>query len=98
MQDRGWVDLPVACMQHSAAGCPDDQRIRFRERMRHCGEFDIERPDIEATAQRDNIDRNLRRSRLARALRLEQRGRKGRGVNGKLQPWPKIKQCAEMIL
>src|SRR5207344_1598801 len=55
IQYRGRIDLPVPCMQHRAAGCADDQSIRFRDRMRHCDELDVERPYTEPAAERDDI-------------------------------------------
>ena len=66
--------------------------------MRHRDQFDVEWPDVEAAAERDDVDGDFRRARLARAFGLEQRGRERRGIDRHLQPRPQVEQGAEMIL
>ena len=66
--------------------------------MRHRDEFDVERPDGDAAADRHDVDRNSRRTRLAGALGLEQRRGERRRIDRHLQPRPQVEQCAEMIL
>ena len=97
-EHRRRIELPVAGMQHRAAGRADDQRVRFRNRMRHRYQFDVERPDIETAAERHDLDGDFRRARLARPLGFEQRGGERRRIDRHLQPRPQIEQRAEMIL
>ena len=96
--DRRRIELPVAGMQHVAERRADDQRVRFRDRVRHRDKLDIERPDIEAAAERHDLDRHIDAERLAEALGLEQRGGERRRVDRAAQLRPQIEQRAEMIL
>src|SRR5439155_14219488 len=82
---------------HCSARGTNDQPVRFRDRMRHADEFDVERPDGESAVECDDIDRNVRCARLAPALGLEQRGREWGGVDRHLQLRPQIEEGAEMI-
>ena len=43
---RRRIDLPVAGVQHVAERRADDQRVRFRDRMRDRDQLDVERPDL----------------------------------------------------
>src|SRR5262249_58085270 len=48
--------------------------------------------------ERDDVDGNLRRARLAAALRLEQGGREWRGIDRHAKLRPEVEQRPEMIL
>ena len=61
-------------------------------------ELDVERPDVEARAERHLLDRDLRRARLACELGLEQRRGERRRVDRHLQLRPEVHQRAEMVL
>ena len=82
---RRRIDLPVAGVQHGAERRADDQAVRFRDRMGHGNELDIERPEREAAAERHDVHRDFRRARLALALGLQQRGGERRGVDRQLR-------------
>ena len=81
---RRRVDLPVAGVQHGAERRADDETVRFRDRMRDRHELDVERAEREAAAERHDVDRDLRRARLALPLGLEQRGGERRGIDRNL--------------
>ena len=92
------IDLPVAGVQHGAEPGAHDQTVRFRDRMGHRHELDVERAEREAAAERHDIDRNFRSAALALPLGFEQRGRERRRVDRQLEPWPQIDESAEMVL
>ncbi len=96
--DRGAVDLPVAGMQNGAERGANDQAVRFRNRVGHRHELDVERPEREASAERNDIDRHLARARLALPLGLEQGRGERRRIDRQLEPRPQIEQRAEMVL
>ena len=66
--------------------------------MRDRDQLDVERPELEAAAERHDLDRNIRRARFAQPLGLEQRGRERRRIDRAAQARPQIEQRAEMIL
>ena len=66
--------------------------------MRHGNELDVEWPDIETAAKRNDFHGDFRRAGLARAFCVEQCGRERRGIDRQLQPRPQVEQRAEMIL
>ena len=72
--------------------------LDFRNRMRHGAKFDVERADLKAAAEFDDIDRDFRRARFARALGGDHGGGKGRRVKRDLQLRPQIENGAVVIL
>ena len=54
-EHRRRIELPVAGVQHVAVRRADDQRVRFRDRMRDRDKLDVERPDVEARAERTTV-------------------------------------------
>lgn len=50
---RFGIDLPVAGMHHRAEGRADRDRIRLRDRMGQRHEFHVERPQLQAAAERN---------------------------------------------
>ena len=66
--------------------------------MRHRDIFNVERPEGDAPAHRNNGDGNFRRARLALPLGFQQCGRERRGIDRHLEPRPQIDDCADMIL
>ncbi len=60
-------------------------------------EFDVERTERQAPAERHDIDRDLRRAGLGQAPRLEQRRGKRRGVKRHVETRPQIDQRAHMV-
>src|ERR1700751_440109 len=96
--DRGRIDLPIAGVKHAAERRADDEAVRFGNRMGHGYELDIEWSERESAAERDDVHRDLGRTRLALQLGLQQRGGKRCGVDRQLEPRPQVEQRAEMIL
>jgi hypothetical protein len=92
------VESPISAgVQHGAERRADDQRVRFRDRMRHGHKLDVERPEMDPAAERHDIDRNVRRARLAQPLGNEQRGGERCRIDRDAQPRPEIEQRAEMV-
>ena len=96
--DRGRVDLPVAGVDDEAGRRPDRQRRAFRDRMGDRHELDVERADRHARAGPDDLDRNLRRARLAEPARLGEAGGEGRGVDLSAEARPQIGERADVVL
>src|SRR3954447_8716753 len=65
--------------------------------MRDGNELDIERPNIEAAAERQHLYRYVGCKRLGQALCFKQRRGKRRRINWTAQLRPQIHQCAEVI-
>ena len=64
---RRRVDLPVAGVDDDAGRGADRQRAALGNRMGDGNELDVERADVEPrAAERDDLDRDLRRARLGR--------------------------------
>ena len=97
-QHRRRIELPVAGVQHVAVRRAQDQRVGFRDRMGDRDKLDVERPDVEARAERHLGDRNFRRAVFALALGFEQRRGERRRVDRHLQLRPQIEHRAVMVL
>jgi hypothetical protein len=95
--DRRRIDLPVAGMQHRSDFGVDCERMRFRNRMRHRNELDVERPEIDAAARGHHRDRNFRRIALGGAFGLKQGGAELGRVDRALQFGPEVDDGAEMV-
>src|SRR5579863_10756714 len=84
-------------MQDGADLRVNRQSMRFRNRMRHRNELDLERPEIDAAAGRHHGDRYLRWIAFGGAFGLEQRGAELGRIDRAFQPRPKVDNGAEMI-
>jgi hypothetical protein len=85
---RRRIELPVASVQHVAERRPQDQRVRFRDRMGDGNKLDVERPDLEAGAEGHLRDRDIRRAALAQSFGGEQRRGERGGIDRGLQLRP----------
>jgi hypothetical protein len=88
--DRGRIDLPIAGVKHAAERGADDEAIRFRDRMGHGYELDVERSEREPAAERHDVHLDLGRTRLALPLGLQQRGGKRRSIDRQLEARPQV--------
>ena len=66
--------------------------------MSHRDQLDIERSKREAAIERNHVDRDIRRARLAPPFGFEQRGGERGPIDRDPQSWPKINERAKMIL
>src|SRR5262245_41663754 len=85
-------------MKHGAEWRADDEPVRLWDRVGHGDEFDIERPEREPAVEREDLHRDLGRTRLALPLGLQQCGSERRGIDWKLELRPQVDERAEMIL
>ena len=61
-------------------------------------ELDVERADVDAAAERDDVDRDLGRARLGQAARLGEPGGEARHIDRRAEPRPQLGQRADVIL
>ncbi len=92
------VELPVATVQDEAERRADGERMGFGDRMGDVDVFDLERPERDAVAGLDDVDRHRLGVGLAGDLGRKQVGGEGRRVDRHLEPRPQIDQRAEVIL
>ena len=97
-QHRRRIELPVAGVQHVAVGRAQNQRVGFRDRMRDRDKLDVERPDVEARAERHLGDRDFRHAVFALALGFEQRRGERRRIDRHLELRPEVEHRAVVVL
>jgi hypothetical protein len=96
--DGAAIDPPVTGMQHRAERRADDETVRFRYRMRHGDELDVERAKSKTRTKRNDVDWNVGRTRLPCPLGGEECGRERGCMDRDLELRPEIEERAKMVL
>ncbi len=98
-RERCLIELPIAGMEDGAERGLDHDPGRFRDRMRHGDELDVERPDGAPSAHGHHFEREALKHANLGKLRFEHRGGEGCGVDGDAaEPRPEVDHGAEMVL
>ena len=85
-------------MHDRAERRPDRQRSAFGDRVSDRNEFDFERAELDAAAERHGLDLELRQVHVVDVLGFEQAGREPRREDPATQLWPKIGHGPDMVL
>ncbi len=82
--DGRGVELPVAGVKDEAERGADRQRAHLGDRVRERDHLDVERPDLEAAVQRNDVDRQLQLAAVLRELGAQHARGERRGIDRRL--------------
>ena len=96
-EQRIGIYLPVARMHDGAKRRADGERIRLGDRMGERDKLDVEGPERDGAAKRDNVQRYLCLDAFFQQLGAHQRGGERRGIDRATQTRPEMGNGADVI-